>query len=407
MSALILPAIWLIVLIVGLPQFSETVYSPSLPDIATALQASESMVEYTLTISLFGFAIGNLVWGTLSDRIGRKPCILGGFSIFILGCIGCYFSTSITQLLLFRFIQAFGGSVGSVLGQAVCRDAFSGPGLGKVYSIIGSSLGAFPAVGPVIGGFIAQHYGWAATFLFLIVCAVSLMGCIALLLPETLPRTVGKRPALLTVASRLAFDTRVLGFGLIVALCNGISFSYFAEGSFFLIKILGMTPSQYGMSFIGIAASTVIGGALSHYLHNFRSGLAIMWYGILTILFSTTVFSALTLLHVYWYPLPAKAMMGIAIGAQMLNMLGRCLAVSNALALSLVRYKEYIGSASRVFIWFYYSVISLCTLGMGTLHNGTLLPMPLYFLGLACGAVLVRVVLLPEEQKRETPTLEG
>jgi Bcr/CflA subfamily drug resistance transporter len=406
MSIVILPAIWLIVLIVGLPQFSETVYSPSLPDIACALRASESMVEYTLTIYLFGFAIGNLIWGTLSDRLGRKPCILAGFSVFVLGCIGCYFSTSITQLLFFRFVQALGGSVGSVLGQAVCRDAFSGPGLGKVYSIIGSSLGAFPAIGPVIGGFIAQQYGWSYTFLFLIVCAMALMGCIAFLLPETLPRTTNTKPTLLSVASRLVRDTRVLGFGLVVALANGISFSYFAEGSFFLIKILGMSPAQYGISFVGIAASTVLGGALSHYLHNFRSGLVIMWYGIVTIVCSTAAFSVLTLLHVYWCPFPAKAMIGIAIGAQMFNMLGRCLAVSNALALSLVHYKESIGSASSLFICFYYCVISLCTLGMGALHNGTLLPMPLYFFGLAVCAALVRMLLLPEEQKREIPGLQ-
>ena len=86
----LLPAIWLIVLIVGLPQLSETVYTPSLPDIAHALRVSESAVEYTLTIYLFGFAIGMLFWGKLSDAVGRKPCVLAGLFIFILGCIGCY-----------------------------------------------------------------------------------------------------------------------------------------------------------------------------------------------------------------------------------------------------------------------------------------------------------------------------
>ena len=296
--------------------------------------------------------------------------------------------------------------MGSVLGQAVCRDAFSGPGLGKVYSIIGSSLGAFPAIGPFIGGIIAQYYDWSTIFLFLIVCALALMACIMFLLPETLHRTTEAKPTLFAVASRLIRDKRVFGFGLIVAASNGITFSYFAEGSFFLIKMLGMSPSQYGLSFIGIAISTVAGGMLSHRLHNTHSGLQIMWYGVLTMLFSTTTFSLLTICHLYCYTFSTHTMIAITICSQMVTMLGRCLAVSNALALSLVRYREAIGSASSLFICFYYCVISLCTLGMGALHNGTLLPMPLFFMGLAVCAAAVRFLLLPEKQRREEPILE-
>ena len=121
-------------MIVGLPQLSETVYTPSLPDIARGLRTREAMVEQTLTIYLFAFALGMLFWGQISDKFGRKPCILAGLLVFIAGCISCYFSTSIEMLMLSRFIQAFGGSTCSVLGQAICRDAFHGPELGRVYS---------------------------------------------------------------------------------------------------------------------------------------------------------------------------------------------------------------------------------------------------------------------------------
>lgn len=147
MNKVLQPAVWLMVLIVGLPQLSETVYTPSLPDIAHALHASESMVEYTLTIYLFGFAIGTLFWGKLSDKLGRKFCVLAGLFVFVIGCLGCYFSSTIEMLMLSRFVQAFGGSIGSVIGQSICRDAFHGPALGRVYASVSSALALFPALG--------------------------------------------------------------------------------------------------------------------------------------------------------------------------------------------------------------------------------------------------------------------
>lgn len=393
-QAAILPAIWLIILVVGLPQLSETVYTPSLPDIAHALHVSDSTVEFTLTIYLFGFAVGTLLWGKISDTYGRKPCVIGGTAIFILACIGCYLSPTIQMLMFSRFIQAVGGSSGSVLGQAICRDAFHGPALGKVYSSVSSSLALFPAIGPLVGGVIAEHFGWPSIFIFLMCFAAILMILIHINLPETHHQSKRIPTPLLETALSLLRNKKVMGFNLIVATCNGISFSYFAEAAFYFMKGLGLSPSEYGFTFIGIALATMVGGMVSKKLHAFVPSKVIMEYGINVIITSAALFCLILVIHHTAVPLPAFLIIIATLLCQMGIMFGSCMAASNAMALALVDYKHAIGTASSLFGFFYYCLIALFTLGMGALHNGTLLVMPAYFLALSLLMLLVKSKML-------------
>jgi DHA1 family bicyclomycin/chloramphenicol resistance-like MFS transporter len=382
MTNKLLPSLWLVIFIAGLPQFSETVYTPSLPEIASALRTSESMAEYTLTIYLFGFAIGTLFWGKLSDKIGRKPCVLAGLFVFVIGSIGCYFSDTIAILMISRFIQAFGGSIGSVIGQAICRDAFHGPALGKSYSIVSSALAFFQVIGPVIGGVIAEHFGWSSIFLFLTVNALILSFFVARYLPETHYLELRKHIPISKVVLSMIQDRKVIGFGIIVGGCNGISFSYLAEGPFYLIELLGLSPSQYGFSFISLAMGAMLGGLASRKLHDYRESKVIMGYGLIILLSGCAMLSSIMVIHTY-IPIHRSWLICCVIVSQTINMFGMSVITSNALALALVDYKWCIGTASSIFGFGYYFIISLCTLFMGFLHNGTLLPMPLYFLTIA------------------------
>lgn len=144
MTHMLLPATWLLILVAGLPQLCETVYTPSLPDIARALQTSEAMAEYTLTIYLFGFALGTLFWGKVSDGLGRKPCVMAGLLVFMIGCIGCYISNSIETFMISRLIQA-----------------------------------------PLCGGLIAEIFGWKNIFVFLTIFALIVVMLVSVKLPET------------------------------------------------------------------------------------------------------------------------------------------------------------------------------------------------------------------------------
>lgn len=378
----LVPPSWLIVLIAGFPQLSETVYTPSLPDIARALLVSESMAEYTLTIYLFSFALGILFWGKLSDSIGRKPCVLAGIAVYILGCLGCYFSTTITMLMISRFVQAFGGSIGSVLGQSIVRDAFHGSALGRMYAMFGSSLAVFPAVGPIVGGWIAQNYGWSNIFIFLIFFAIWLGMIIWWLLPETHHPHMRQPNYMPKVALQMLFDKKVVGLACLVGFSNGIQFSFYSEGSFYLIEQLGLSPSLYGTCFVAIASSTMLGGMLSKYLNQHHIPKTIMCYGIAIMCATSTIFSFVVLAGAGSF-FSSSTMIILTLIAQMSMAFGIVMNNGNALAMALVDYKWCTGTASSLFGFSYYMLTSLITLGMGWLHNGTLYPMPLYFCSIA------------------------
>lgn len=313
--------------------------------------------------------------------------------VFIAGCLGCYSSRTIDSLLLSRFVQAFGGSVGSVLGQSICRDAFHGPALGKIYAVVGSALAVFPAIGPIIGGFIAENFGWANIFLFLVFFGIAVGLITAIFLSETHHKENRQPVSIGKVAGLLLQDKKVLEFGMIVAGFNGIMFSYFAEGPFLMIQLLGLSPSQYGLSFIAIAISALCGSLLSKKLHDHCTSQTIMNYGINTVLagcFGASLFAVLSAL----IALPNLLLIIVLLIAQMVLSFGGSMVTGNALALALVDYKWCIGTASSLFGFFYYCGISLVTLGMGSLHNGTLLPMPLFFLGVSVLLLVVRKTLL-------------
>ncbi len=253
------------------------------------------MVEYTLTIFLAGFSLGTLFWGNLSDRWGRKPCVLMGLSVYILGCVGCFFSTSITALMIARLVQSIGGSAGSVMGQSMARDAFQGPARGKVFATVGAAIALSPAIGPVIGGYLDQTYGWASNFLLLILMGLVVFAISLWRLPETLPVNQKTKNSLWGTACLLARDSRVLRLGFLVGACIGMAFTYYGEGSFYLIDLLGLTPSLYGNTFIGIAVAGALGGFISRKLLGRLDPLTVLGYGIKVVLAGGILFPVLIL----------------------------------------------------------------------------------------------------------------
>lgn len=182
--------------------------------------------------------------------------------------------------------------------------------------------------------------------------------------------------------------------GLLVAASNGLGFCYFAEGPFYLINLLGLKPGEYGLTFIAFAVSAMFGGLYSAKLQDKHTSKVILWYGLIMILIASVLFSLIILYHTEISPMSKPMIITLTIATQMVTMFGRCMVTSNSLALALVDYKWCVGTASSLFGCFYYFFISLFTLGMGMLHDGTLLPMPLYFFAIAVFMLAVRKLAL-------------
>ncbi|MBX3486808.1 MAG: multidrug effflux MFS transporter [Candidatus Paracaedibacteraceae bacterium] len=395
MSLSIKPALWLIIFIVGLPLLSETIYSPAMPRIAQAFAVEENLVELTLTIYLTGFAIGTLFWGFLSDRFGRKPCILMAFSLYLIGCVGCGMSPSINNLVLFRFIQGLGGSAGSVLGQAICREAFHGADRGRVFASVGSALSLSPALGPTLGGLITQNFDWPVVFAVLALLGLSVLTLVHFRLPETNVLIGKKDLKFLTVMRRLFSDQRILGFIILVGVINGIGFSYYAEGSFIMIDMLRLTPAQFGYTFILLALSGVASGLtgrrlLTRYTTQtiLEWGLAIL-LGASALLVGSVLFVSMIQGSNFWLILSILVSMTTM-------MFGTSWVMISSLSSALEDYQQVIGTASALFGFSYYSFISLVTFIMAELHDDTIYPMPMFFFALALlGTVAYRFLIRP------------
>ena len=163
----------LLALLTGIGPLSTDMYVPSLPDIGRALHASTEQVQLTISSYLLGFATGQILYGPISDRFGRKPVMMAALVLYGVGSIVCATTQSIEMLAALRFVQALGGAGAIVLARAVVRDLYSGVRAGRELSLMGSIQALAPILAPVIGGVMQTVFGWRASFILLVIFAVA------------------------------------------------------------------------------------------------------------------------------------------------------------------------------------------------------------------------------------------
>lgn len=392
-------SVGLLIALVAFPQISETIYTPALPDVASGLNASAYLVEATLAIYFLGFALGVLLWGTISDFIGRRHAMLIGLALYGIGTLGCANAENVFILLAWRFLQAFGASVGSVITQTILRDAYSSEERTKLFSIISGALAFSPAIGPLLGGFISEFFGWRANFWSLAILAVILIAWTFYSLSETLPKNMTRvtKMDLYALISSMAGSLHVWGHVLLIAGTNGIIFGFYQEAPFIFIDGLGMQPMVFGFFGLLIAAATLFAARVTYRKSAFPKTL--IQKGSVLVLLGSILFTCLVFTGIFE---SGHMGIGLAVATLFLIFFGIGLIIPNSLSIALKSYQTAGGTAGSLFGGVYYFLIAGCTFALSAFHNGSALPLPLYMtvlaLIIAAGSRLIKTPVFALKQ---------
>jgi DHA1 family bicyclomycin/chloramphenicol resistance-like MFS transporter len=261
----------LLTALVALGQISTSIYIPSLPSLVHSMATDASKVNLTLSMFLFGFAFGQLVYGPLSDRFGRRPVLLVGITLYVAASFACVFATSIEGLIVGRLAQGLAASSGPVLGRAIVRDVYGPTRSAKAMAYIGVALAISPAVAPIIGGYLQVWFGWRAAFAFLVVVGVVILVGVWTLLEETSPRadagSVNLR-GLMRAYGVLLSSPAYYGYALAVAFVFAGLMAFAAGSPFVFIDLLGLSPAHYGMLAVfnvaGFLSGSLAAARLTH-----------------------------------------------------------------------------------------------------------------------------------------------
>jgi DHA1 family bicyclomycin/chloramphenicol resistance-like MFS transporter len=246
--------------LIALGPFTIDMYLPALPTISTDLLTSSATVQLTLTGTLLGLGLGQLIIGPLSDRFGRRMPLLAGTAVHVLASALCLIAPSIEVLGGLRVLQGLGAAAGSVIALAIVRDLYTGRAAATLLSRLILVMGVSPVIAPTVGGYVLAFTSWRGVFAVLAVIGLVLIPVAARALPETLPperrQTTGVLGTLRTYGGLLR-DRTFLGLVLVAGLAMSAVMAYVSGASFVFQEEYGLSEQVFGLVF-GTAAIWLI-----------------------------------------------------------------------------------------------------------------------------------------------------
>ena len=235
-------------------------YLPAFPAMAFAFGTDEKHIQLTLAAYFLGLSLGQLAYGPVADRFGRRVPLLTGVALFTVASLACAYAPSLEWLIGARFVQALGGCAGMVISRAVVSDKCDAVGSAKGFSQLMLLMGLAPILAPMLGGLLVNLYGWQSIFIGLTLFSALAATAVALWLPESLPDHVPRQPlsGALRQYGRLLKDSVYLGHALTGGIAIAGMFAYIAGSPFVFIKLYGVPAEHFGWLFGTNAAGFIL-----------------------------------------------------------------------------------------------------------------------------------------------------
>ena len=375
---------------------SIDMYLPAFPRLTGHFHASESQVQLTLTACLAGLALGQLLYGPVSDALGRRRPLYAGLVAYVVASALCVVAPSVAVLTGLRFVQGLGGAAGIVIARAVVRDMYSGIAAARYFSALMLVNGLAPMLAPLAGSQVLRFSSWKGVFVALSGYGLVLLLGVALALPETLPperrRRGGLRDTLRTFG-RLSRDRLFLAYAIGGGLVFAAMFAYISGSSFVTQEVYGVSAQTFGVIFginaLGIVLASQLNGWL---LGRFTPG-ALLWVALVVNLVGGlgAVAAVVAAPHQLLWLLPPLFLTVSTVGV----------VVPNTTALALAGHPEAAGSASALLGLgqFVFGAAAAPLVGLG--GKGTALPMAVVIasLGLGANVVLFALTRVPAREK--------
>lgn len=274
-----------LLLLISLGYIATDIYLPSLPALAAYFKASDNEVQRTLFFYILSFSLGPLIFGPLSDHVGRKKVVLGGIFVSILATIGCLFAQNINWMIAFRFLQGFGLGAVLIASRAIAADLFTGKAFSRQISLMTMLMPLILAIAPTIGGVLQELFQWQGVFLFLIGYLIVIFIMAAVKAESLKTPSHEKIDQIFSKYSSHLKNPLFLIFSINFILPSFGFFAYLTASPFLFQEMIGLSPVEYGVLSLYVGAAILVSGYINLKLIQHFSLTTILYLGgVLTLL---------------------------------------------------------------------------------------------------------------------------
>jgi len=374
---------------------SIDMYLPSMPLLERIFHATTAQVQTTLVTFFIGFALGQALYGPITDRFGRKPPLYFSLTLFVLSSAGCSVAPSIHLLSILRLLQALGACGGAVISRAMVRDLFPPSEIRKVFSMLILVLGVSPLLAPLIGSYLLVWFGWTSIFWTQAGLGALCLIAVHFRLRESMPRE-SARPLsselILSGYRQLLSDRTFVGASLVCGFSSAGMFSYIASAPFVLIDLYKLPPQWFGWLFGAIATGMItasqINGRMSHRIP------------LRSVLRRANMTQCLAGALVLGAVLSEKGGIPGIFVPVFLYMFAAGFVFPNGSALAMIRHGKIAGSASALLGTIQFIIAAIAIIALGEIQSASALPMAIGIA--ACGFAAMSLNFLALKSHDET-----